>query len=70
MIENYEHYTKGAEKIYTLQELEEFVKRIGTEEDLLKQERNEIKELVNYSTDGKNAERVVDFIIEKAGLKG
>ena len=70
LIENYEHYTKGAEKIYTLQELEEFVKRIGTEEDLLKQERNEIKELVNYSTDGKNAERVVDFIIEKAGLKG
>jgi len=36
----------------------------------LKEERNEIKETTNYSADGKNSQRVVDFIIEKAGLKG
>ena len=68
LIDNYEHYMKGAEKIYTAEELEKFVSDVANGIDNLKAERNEVKALVNYSDDGKNAERVVDFIIEKAGL--
>ena len=36
--------------------------------DLLKEERTRIRDLVNYATDGKNSERVVQFIKEKANL--
>ena len=68
LIDNYEFYMKGAEKVYTADELERFVSDVANGIDNLKAERNEIKALVNYSDDGKNAERVVDFIIEKAGL--
>lgn len=68
LIDNYEYYMKGAEKIYTADELEKFISDVANGIDNLKEERNEIKNLANYSTDGKNSERVVDFIIEKAGL--
>ena len=63
-----DYYVKGAEKIYNLDDFEAFIHRIAKEEDILRKERAEINALVNHSTDGKNAERVVDFIIEKAGL--
>lgn len=69
LIDNYEFLMKGAEKIYTLEELEQFIENISKNIDLLKKERNEIKNLVNYSDDGNNAERVVDFIIEKSKLR-
>ena len=59
---------KGAEKIYNLDDFEAFIHRIAKGEDILRKERAEINAQVNHSTDGKNAERVVDFIIEKAGL--
>lgn len=68
LIDNYEYYMKGAEKVYTVEELEKFVSDVANGIDNLKEERNEIKNLTNYSTDGKNSARVVDFIIEKAGL--
>ena len=68
LVENYEYYMKGAEKIYTLEEFKAFLYNVANDLDPLKKERNEIKVLVNYSDDGKNSERVVDFIIEKAGL--
>ena len=64
LIDDYEFWAKGAEKIYTLDELEKFVCNVAKDIDLLKRERNEIKALSNYSADGKNAERVVDFILE------
>ena len=70
LIENFEYYMKGAEKIYTAEEFEQFISDVACGVDKLKEERNEIKSLANYSTDGKNAARVVDFIIEKAGLRG
>ena len=68
LIDNYEYYMKGAEKVYTVEELEKFVSDVANGIDNLKEERNEIKNLTNYSTDGKNSARVVDFIIEKAKL--
>ena len=61
-------YLKGAEKIYTIDELCAFVKDVAAGVDNLQTERREIRDLVNNSTDGKNSERVVDFIAEKAKL--
>lgn len=69
LIENYEYYCKGAEIIYNLEELENFIKAVSVGEDKLKVERNEIKNIVNFSTDGKNSKRVVNFILEKIGDK-
>ena len=61
-------YLKGAEKIYTLEDFTQFLHRISHNIDTLKNERNEIKEFANYSTDGKNTMRVVDDIIKRASL--
>ena len=63
-----DYYVKGAEKIYNLDDFETFLVHVAKDMDVLRRERAEINALVNHSTDGKNAERVVDFIIEKAGL--
>ena len=62
------YYMKGAFKIYTLQDFEEFITDTAKNIDKLQNERAEINKLVNYSDDGKNAERVTDFIIKEAGL--
>ena len=56
------YYCKGATKVYTLSDLEAFVHELKRGIDLLKEERKEICTLVNYSDDGKNTKRVVDFI--------
>ena len=61
-------YLKGAEKIYTLEDFETFIAHISAEEDVLATERAEINQIVNYSVDGKNTHRVVDFIVQQAKL--
>lgn len=63
-----DYYMQGAEKVYTLEDLLNFIKNISKNVDNLKIERNKICEETNYSKDGKNTKRVVDFIIEKAKL--
>lgn len=63
-----EDYLKGAVKIYSLDDFRTFIIDLVEGNDKLRIERNEIKNRVNYSTDSKNSERVVDFIIEKAHL--
>ena len=65
LVDNYEHYLRGAEKIYTFDDLKDFVIRVSCGEDVLRQERREVMNEVNISTDGKNSARVVDFILEK-----
>ena len=61
-----DNYMKGAEKIYNIDDLCQFVSLVARNEDRLQNERREIRDVVNFSTDGKNAARVVDFITEKA----
>lgn len=63
-----DYYLKGAEKIYSIQELCSFVEAVANEKDCLQNERREICDIVNYSRDGKNTARVVDYIVEKAQL--
>lgn len=63
-----DYYMKGAEKIYTLDDFKAFVYNIANGSDSLYKERNEICTWANYNLDNKNAERVVNFIVEKANL--
>ena len=63
-----DYYMKGVEKIYNIDELCGFIRQVANDEDRLQEERREIRDIVNISTDGRNAARVVDFIIEKASL--
>lgn len=63
-----EKYLGGGEQIYTLNELNTFLKHIAEDEDVMKMQRNQICAMTNYATDGQNSARVVDFIIEKAKL--
>lgn len=69
LVAHFEEWAQGGEKIYTIEELSAFIERISSGIDLLKIEREEIRDFLNVSIDGKNSERVVDFIIEKAKLK-
>ena len=62
-------YMKGAEKIYTIDDFKSFIERVSSGQDMLKKERNEVNSIVNYASDGKNAKRVVDFIMEKLSQK-
>ena len=59
---------KGGVKIYNIDDLKLFVRDVADGVDKLKEERREIRDLANYSVDGKNSKRVVDFIIDKARL--
>lgn len=63
-----DYYVKGAEKIYNLSDFEHFIRNVANNVDELAEERAEINQLVNFSTDNKNSARVVDFIVEKACL--
>ncbi len=69
LIENYEYYMSGAEKVYNLEDFIEFLDNLSNGIDKLSEERKKINSIVNISNDGKNTQRVVDFIIEKANLK-
>ncbi|MBQ8393581.1 MAG: CDP-glycerol glycerophosphotransferase family protein [Clostridia bacterium] len=60
-----DEYMKGAEIIYTLDDFKVFIEHLSFDIDIKKAERNEIKNLVNYSDDGKSSVRVVDFIFDK-----
>ncbi|MBR2871216.1 MAG: CDP-glycerol glycerophosphotransferase family protein [Clostridia bacterium] len=69
LIDNYEYYLKGAEKIYTLSDFCQFLERVSNGEDILSAERKEIRDKTNYSTDGKNSERVVDYILSQINYR-
>lgn len=58
----------GAEKIYTIHDFEAFLRNVAEDNDPCAQERRRINLHFNYSADGKNSERVVAFIKEKAAL--
>lgn len=48
--------------------IEQFLQAVSRGEDRLKEDRQEIRDLVNYAVDNQSAKRVVDFIIDKAKL--
>lgn len=64
-----DYYMKAGEKIYNLADLETFLKNLAAGKDPLKVQRAEISAWANYARDGRSAQRVTDFIVEKANLK-
>ncbi len=58
----------GAWKIYTLEDFRSFVRSVAAGEDPGLPLREQFLPTAHDYTDGKNTERVVDFITEKAGL--
>ena len=67
-VDYYEEVTVGCSKIYTFEELCEFIKSVADGKDELAVERERICQMVNTPRDKRNTERVVDFIIEKSNL--
>lgn len=63
LIDNYEYYMSGAEKVYNRDDFIVFLDNVACGRDPLREQRREIRDLMNYSTDGKNSERVVDYIM-------
>ena len=63
-----DYYMQGGVKIFDLNDFKSFIFDVANDIDLLKKERRFIRDISNYSTDGKSSERVVNFIEEKAGL--
>ncbi len=61
-------YGAGGVKIYTLEDYKVFIAEVAQGVDSCAQDRRRLRDLTNYATDGKNAQRVTDFIMEKAGL--
>lgn len=62
-----EFIMKGGEKIYTPDDLCGFIQRISQNEDILKDERENICNLVHKYSDAKSTERVVDHILLRLG---
>ena len=58
----YKELSIGTYKIYTLDDLLCFVNNLGNDVDPLKHERQNLRDILNKSIDGKNSIRVVDFI--------
>lgn len=64
----YEETTLGCNKIYTFEELCNFIKSVAEGKDELSEVRERLCMKINAPRDGNNAARVVDFIIEKSKL--
>lgn len=63
-----DYYMKGAEKIYDMSQMKEFIYKVSQGIDSLNKERNEIKRIANHTIEGDATQQVTDFIIEKAEL--
>ena len=64
LVDNYQFLSSGCEKIYTIDDLISFTKDVAEGKDELADERRKVRDYSHYSTDGKNAERVADYIIK------
>ena len=62
---DFDYSMQGGVKIYNIDDLENFIADVVNNKDTLKNERREIRDMANYSNDGKNSERVVDFVMKK-----
>jgi hypothetical protein len=60
-----DYYTKGACKIYNLNEFKEFIDNVYNDVDHLKAERAEIRDIIFKYRDSNNTQRVVDFIMKE-----
>ena len=68
LVENYKYLASGCEKIYTIEDLIDFVISVAKGEDHLISERREVRDYMHTDSRGHSTENVVDLIINKAGL--
>ncbi len=62
------YYMQAGMKIYNIEEMIMFLETVAKNGDFLVKEREKIRNELHYATDGKNTQRVVDFIIKEAKL--
>ena len=65
LIDGYERFMIGGEKIYDLSDFLKFIKRVSDGVDLLRIERNAVGASFNTSKNGDNTKKVTDFIISR-----
>lgn len=63
-----EEYGKGGVKIYTLDDFKTFLQQVADDNDVCREDRRKLRDTVNFASDGKNTQRVTDYIIEQAKL--
>lgn len=68
LVDNYQKLLIGGEKVYSLEGLIDFLQRVADGVDLLKRERNALKDSFNFKASDSATNRVVDFIIDKSNL--
>ena len=66
--DHYEETTAGCSKIYTFEELCNFIKDVADGKDKFIEERERVCNMVNIPRNQKSTPRVADFIIEKSNL--
>ena len=65
LIDEFDDWMIGAEKLYTIDDFCDFIDRVKRGQDLLRNERNKIRDIACVSVKGDNSKRVVDFILDK-----
>lgn len=63
-----DYYMQAGMKIYSVEEMITFVENVANNKDSLVEERKRIRNELHYAADGKNTQRVTDFIIKEANL--
>lgn len=53
----------GGEKIYNTNDFCDFIKNVADGNDILREERNKVKDLTNYYQDANSSKRVAEFIL-------
>lgn len=63
-----DQYGKGGVKIYTLEDFKAFLQQVAEDNDICREARRRLRDEVNYAPDGKNTQRVTDYIIQQSNL--
>lgn len=63
-----EEFGKGGVKIYNLEDFKTFLQQVAEGNDICREERRKLRDIVNYAADGHNTQRVTDYIVQQADL--
>lgn len=66
--DDFEHYTRGGEKIYSIEDLDLFIQRLVNNQDLLQVSRREVKIEANEIGKQSATDRATDFILKISNI--
>ena len=69
MIPEYDKLALGGEKIYTMDDLLSFIRRVSNGVDTLREERRRIKTIANDDTETSYTDQVLNFILKEGNIK-